>query len=252
MSDSLLALFMQPWILIYQLFQYIFKGTGWLLAPIVETAIFVSPHLFDKHHRVGPLSKQQLDPTDPSNIPLVEIMVSPVADPGPAEFQRNKGVFAFLVTLLKPKSAGTIRLSSSDPGEEPLCNLNFLSDANDLQTLRDALCFCINLKEEMKKLGYPLVDALVPTSKEQAVLDTFIRKNSDSLLHYGSSCRMAPEDDPRPGVVDDELRVHGIPNLRIADASVFPNVPATHLQAPVVMIAEKCADMIKKDAWPMK
>jgi choline dehydrogenase len=59
---------------------------------------------------------------------------------------------------------------------------------------------------------------------------------------------MAPEDDVRPGVVDDELRVHGVEGLRIADASIFPDVIATHLQAPVVMVAEKCADMIKR-AW---
>ncbi|KIJ66623.1 hypothetical protein HYDPIDRAFT_151307 [Hydnomerulius pinastri MD-312] len=64
------------------------------------------------------------------------------------------------------------------------------------------------------------------------------------MIHYSSSCRMAPMDDPLPGVVDDELRVHGIANLRIADASIFPTVPSTHPQALVYAVAEKCADMI--------
>ena len=50
---------------------------------------------------------------------------------------------------------------------------------------------------------------------------------------------------PETSVVDAELRVHGVPNLRVCDASVFPSVPAAHLQAPVIAVAEKCADMIR-------
>jgi choline dehydrogenase len=50
-----------------------------------------------------------------------------------------------------------------------------------------------------------------------------------------------------PGVVDDELRVYGVHGLRVADASVFPSIPATHLQAPVVMVAEKCADFLRAE-----
>lgn len=54
---------------------------------------------------------------------------------------------------------------------------------------------------------------------------------------------MAPEEEQ--GVVDDELRVHGIQGLRIADCSIFPVIPSAHPQAPVVMVAERCADFIK-------
>jgi choline dehydrogenase len=72
-----------------------------------------------------------------------------------------------------------------------------------------------------------------------------MRSSGTSLFHYGSSCRMAPEDDPRrPGVVDDELRVHGVDALRIADASVFPRSCTAHPMASVVMVAEKCAHMM--------
>ena len=55
---------------------------------------------------------------------------------------------------------------------------------------------------------------------------------------------MSPEEGHHPGVVDDELRVHGIRKLRIADASVFLNCPASHHQAVVYAFAEKCADLI--------
>lgn len=50
------------------------------------------------------------------------------------------------------------------------------------------------------------------------------------------------------GVVDQQLRVHGFQNLRIADASVFPEVPSGHTMAPVMMVAERCADFVK-DVW---
>ena len=57
---------------------------------------------------------------------------------------------------------------------------------------------------------------------------------------------MAPEEDPNPGVVDDELRVHGIESLRIADTSIFPDIITTHTMAGAVVVAEKCAQIILK------
>ena len=56
---------------------------------------------------------------------------------------------------------------------------------------------------------------------------------------------MSPETNATPGVVDDELRSHGVQGLRVVDASVFPIIPATYLQAPAVMVAEKCPDFLK-------
>ena len=80
-------------------------------------------------------------------------------------------------------------------------------------------------------------------SESDEDLDRFIRQRIGSTYHYTSTCRMAPEEER--GVVDDELRVYGVQNLRIADASIFPVVPSAHPQAPVVMVAERCADFIK-------
>lgn len=99
----------------------------------------------------------------------------------------------------------------------------------------------------MRLSGYDVTDFQAPKSLDDADVDACIEKHSESFTHFSSSCRMAPLDDSGgPGVVDDELRVHGISNLRLCDASIFPQVPAAHLQAPVIAIAEKCADMIKK------
>lgn len=77
-----------------------------------------------------------------------------------------------------------------------------------------------------------------------------LRLYGSSLQHQSGTCKMGPNSDP-DAVVDPELKVHGIENLRVADASVMPTIPAGHTNAIVIMIAEKAADMIK-NSWRMK
>lgn len=97
----------------------------------------------------------------------------------------------------------------------------------------------------MRDDGYPMTDCHVPASASDADLDIFIKKYVCTTYHYSSTCRMAPEDDPVPGVVDDELRVHGVKRLRIADSSIFPRIVSAHIMAPTLVVAEKCADLLK-------
>lgn len=124
--------------------------------------------------------------------------------------------------------------------------MNYLSAAEDGAALRAALRVTVQLAREMRANGYPLVaiKGRVPSAVDDETLDAFIKERLDTIYHYASSCRMAPETDVLPGVVDPALRVHGIANLRICDASVFPAAPATHPQALVYAVAEKCADMM--------
>lgn len=123
--------------------------------------------------------------------------------------------------------------------------MNYLSTPEDSVALRAALRVSVELARQMRADGYPLGDVSAPPALDDASLDKFIKGKVDTMYHYSSSCRMAALDDPAPGVVDDELRVYGVDNLRIADASVLPFVPATHPQALVYAVAEKCADMVK-------
>ena len=101
----------------------------------------------------------------------------------------------------------------------------------------------------MRTDGYSLSASLEPDVSSDAALDAYIDKNVETMYHYASSCRTAPEEGTYPGVVDDELRVHGAARkLRVADASVFPNCPAAHPQAVVYAFAERCADLVRKRA----
>lgn len=124
--------------------------------------------------------------------------------------------------------------------------MNYLSCPEDWSALRAALRVSAELARQIRADGYPLSEVSVPNSLDDATLDEYIKKKVDTMYHYSSTCRMAALDDPMPWVVDDELRVHGIENLRIADASVLPCAPATHPQALIYAIAEKCADMVMR------
>ncbi|KAK7930995.1 hypothetical protein PG985_001707 [Apiospora marii] len=80
-------------------------------------------------------------------------------------------------------------------------------------------------------------------------IDDYMRRVSHTSLHFSGTCPMS--NDERTGVVDQQLRVYGFSNLRIADTSVFPKIPSCHTMAPVMAVAERCADLVKA-AWGEK
>lgn len=189
----------------------------------------------------------QTDSRDPDNIPDIEIMPIPYdASEWKCDLQ-GEGAFSLLCALLRPKSIGTVRLTSMDARVRPACDLGSLTAEEDYLVMRKAIRLALRIGRQMREQGYPLRDLDVPQSESDTDLDDFIRHGARTTYHYSSTCRMAPEDGAVPGVVDDELRVHGVQGLRVADASIFPSIPATHLQAPAVMVAEKCADFLRAE-----
>lgn len=105
---------------------------------------------------------------------------------------------------LHPFSRGTLRLRSSDAREQLVVDLGFLTDVRDRATLRAGLRLCMRVAREMEGAGYPVEYFKAPKALDDASLDKFIWRKSQSFLHYSSTCRMAPLDDPEgPGVVDE-------------------------------------------------
>ncbi|KAG1763119.1 alcohol oxidase, partial [Suillus occidentalis] len=206
---------------------YLIRGRGLFTYPTMQVAVFA---------KSDDLASQGEPGFDHTNREAATYVTS----------QKSQGFFSFICVPLQPKSSGTIELHSHNPHASPKVDLGFFTDAADFEVARKALRLTLKLGDKMRANGYQMEDYLVPAGDSDEQMDTFIREGVRTTFHYASSCRMAPEHDPVPGVVDDELRVHGVSHLRIADASIFPDVPATHLQAPVVMVAEKCADMLKK------
>jgi choline dehydrogenase len=147
---------------------------------------------------------------------------------------------------LRPEGRGTVRIKSPDPLAPPEIRFNFLASDYDFQALiyGTRLARKIAAQPAMKPF---VVEEVLPgpevESDEQLVEE--IRVRGVSNLHPVGTCRMGREVD---AVVDPRLRVHGIDGLRVADASIMPQVPGGNTNAPSIMIGEKCAAMILEDA----
>jgi len=148
--------------------------------------------------------------------------------------------------LLRPKSVGSVSLSSADPMAPPLIDTNFLSEQDDV----DRLVRGFKLIREITK--QPALASLGGHESENSAsartdkeIEAFIRSHADCAYHAVGTCRMGngPMD-----VVDDQLRVKGIEGLRVVDASIMPDIVSGNTNAPTIMIAEKAADMIKAAA----
>ncbi|KAK0187394.1 alcohol oxidase [Armillaria mellea] len=236
-SESFHILQASPLRGLWELAVYILFGKGLFTGLVMQLSLFAESAFIDDLGNIIPRDT-------PYGIPDIEIMLihnNSTDPPVPIE----AGILSFTVVLLLPKSTGTVTLGSRDPLEQPACDLNFLGDPADLAVLRKGLKLAKRVAEKMRELGCGMKDWHLPKNESDEDLDVFIRSSARTTYHYSSSCRMASEGDPRPGVVDDELRVHGVHGLRVADCSIMPDIIANHLQAPAAMIGEKCADMIK-------
>jgi choline dehydrogenase-like flavoprotein len=248
MADSVDVLMEQPLTAVGQLVRYLFTGKGIFGSQVQQANITLRSSLIDDDsHVVVPDAGKDLDAHDPSNIPDIEVMLLPVNPAGSRSpgLPKSSGTFAYNCAALRPKSSGSVRLVSPNAHDMPLCDLGTLTHPDDRLPMRKALRMALALGRAVRAQGYSLEDLLVPASESDTDLDIFTNANVTTTYHYSCSCRM--EEEVRMGVVDDELRVHGVGGLRIADASVFPQIPACHLQAPVVMVAERCAAFLKSD-----
>ncbi|XP_022116190.2 glucose dehydrogenase [FAD, quinone]-like [Pieris rapae] len=156
--------------------------------------------------------------------------------------------------LLHPKSKGRLELRDISPFSYPKIFGNFLSDARDMATLKEAIKVLIGLgeSEPFRKYGPSLHLAPYPTCSSYApgsdpYWDCAIRTMVVSMRRQTSTCKMGPENDSE-AVVDPELRVRGVHGLRVADISILPKTISGHTIAPEIMIGEKAADMLKK-SW---
>jgi choline dehydrogenase len=147
---------------------------------------------------------------------------------------------------LRPEGRGTVRIKSNDPLAAPAIRFNFLASEYDFQALIYGTKLCRKIATQPALKPY-IIEEVVPGSACQTddQIREEIRVRGVSNLHPVGTCRMGREVD---AVVDPRLRVHGLEALRVADASIMPQVPGGNTNAPSIMIGEKCAAMILEDA----
>ena len=147
---------------------------------------------------------------------------------------------------LRPEGRGTVRLQSSDPEVQPDIKFNFLKSDYDMRALIFGIRKCREIALQPALAPY-VAEEVLPGSGEEsdADLEQVVRQRGVSNNHPVGTCRMGT--DPA-AVVDPRLRVYGIERLRVADASIMPSIIGGNTNAPTIMIGEKAAAMILRDA----
>jgi len=181
--------------------------------------------------------------------PNMQLYFSPLsytkAPPGKRPLMHPDPYAAFLTSIsqCRPTSRGYLKLRSADPYEAPEIQPNYLSTEQDLQENLEGFRFIRKLMETptMREI---VEEELAPgpdVSRDEEVLD-YCRNTGGSVFHPSGTCRMGP--DPAKDVVRPDLRVYGLENLRVADASIFPTIPSGNTNAPSIMVGEKASDII--------
>ncbi|MCL4446632.1 MAG: GMC family oxidoreductase N-terminal domain-containing protein [Actinobacteria bacterium] len=149
--------------------------------------------------------------------------------------------------LARPKSVGEIRLASLDTRVAPLIDPKYFSHPYDMETLVKGVQIALDIMSSRAFDRYRGEMLIRYDRDDPRQIEETLRQYADTEYHVCGTCKMGPDSDPA-AVVDAQLRVRGISGLRIADASVMPCVTSNNINAAVIMIGEKCADMIKQTA----
>ncbi len=151
-----------------------------------------------------------------------------------------KNVWSISPGLVRPESRGFLRLKSADPHEAPEIHANMLGDPRDLAALRRSMQIIRELgnAEAMKPFAKR---EILPGDLKGEALDDLIRDGAMSMHHPTCTAKMGQDE---LSVVDAQLRVYGVKNLRIADGSVMPRITTGNTQAPCVIIGERMAEIL--------
>lgn len=161
--------------------------------------------------------------------------------------------WTILPLLLRPKSSGWIRLRSANALEYPIINPNYFTHREDVLILIEGIRIALAISNTSAFQRFNSRPHRIPfpgCAKYQFDTDDYwecsLRHFTFTIYHPTGTCKMGPAWDP-DAVVDPRLRVYGVAGLRVIDASIMPEIVSGNTNAPVIMIGEKGADMIKED-----
>lgn len=146
----------------------------------------------------------------------------------------------------RPTSRGRICITSTDPDRRPMIEANSLATENDraMAIAASRVVQLLAATPRLRAVTSAVKDEGFAAMDDDALLDAF-RDRASTVFHPTCTCRMG--QGPQESVTDARLRVHGVPGLRVVDASVFPNVTSGNTNAPTMMLAMRAADIIQQD-----
>jgi choline dehydrogenase len=157
--------------------------------------------------------------------------------------------FTMSVCQLRPQSRGSVRIKSADPLAPPALQPNYLSAPGDRETLLAGIRLARKLAATPALAPYVRAEYRPGiAAQSDADLIEFAKNTGGTIFHPSGTCSMGDIARDRQAVVDSELRVHGVDGLRVVDCSIMPTLTSGNTNVPVVMIAEKAADLILREA----
>lgn len=207
--------------------RYVFFKRGPLVSNVAEAGIFLRTF-------------------GDSDRPDLQILFGPAYYVAHGLRPRKEHAFGFGPTLIAPESRGSVTLRSADPLAAAVIRANYLSTERDMCVMLEGVRLARKLAHTKAFESYRGT-ALHPRPGvlQDHDLIEFIRDEAETLYHPAGTCKMGTD---ALAVVDPRLSVRGIERLRVADASVMPRIIAGNTNAPTIMIAEKAADMVRRDA----
>ena len=185
---------------------------------------------------------------DDSARPDIQFHFQPLSSDSPGEGVHRFSAFTSSVCQLRPTSNGRVCINSPHPEQHPSLQPNYLSTEHDCRVAVAAM------KVSRKIAAMPALKAVITEEFDPGAqirsndqLLEHARNTATTIYHPSCTCKMGPADDPM-AVVDHQLKIHGLDGIRIADASIMPNITSGNTNAPAIMIGEKCADMVK-ETW---
>ncbi|HXV08074.1 MAG TPA: GMC oxidoreductase, partial [Burkholderiales bacterium] len=150
--------------------------------------------------------------------------------------------FTLSVSQTQVESRGSVHIASADPRAAPAIRYNYLSTENDRRVMVDGLKLVRRIAVTPPLRDYVVAEEYPgPGVRSDEDLLAFCREAGDTVFHPTSTCRMGTDGR---AVVDPQLRVQGVERLRVVDASVIPAVPSGNINAAVIAVAEKAADLV--------
>jgi choline dehydrogenase len=177
--------------------------------------------------------------------PDIQFHMQPLSADKPGQGAHPFSAFTSSVCQLRPYSRGSVEIRSNDPLRYPAIHANYLSDERDHPVVIGGIKVARRIAAA-PSLGKHIVSEFIPGPqyRSDAELLEVARTFSQSIYHPAGTCKMGSD---ALAVVDERLKLRGIGRLRVVDASIMPELVSGNTNAPVIMIAEKAADMILED-----
>ena len=230
-----------------QLTEWATTGRGLVSSSLYDAGLWYSTGLGDEHTHDAQIGFLVCGYTADLWRSLFRVDPDEYFDDAAARLAADAQVVVMLPNPVQPHSEGEVRLASSDPAEPPVISLNYFDDPHDVAVMVAVMRKALELVGNwpLPGMGSLLVPPALADKHGHApddvpsdeLLEDLARHYALTVYHETSTCRMGD-------VVDADLRVRGVAQLRVADASVMPNVTSGNTNAPTIMIGEKAAELI--------